>query len=1459
MNRDLSVSAFNPEFAFENRNLRLSTNENNTMLSWVNEKGTEEITIGYEYYYQGWYSDRSYIEGIVIGTAVLNEWLVLFSHSASSGDSIYKLKMTGSHFMEGTRLFNGNLGFDLQHPIETLVSYESENIQKVYWTDKKNQPRVINIAANKSTLERWNNESFDFIRTLQLNEKVYVKKLLGASGVFPAGVIQYAFTYFDKYGQESNIFYTTPLLYTSHRERGGSPEDKVDNAFEITVNSLDTNFDFMRIYSIMRTSIDGTPICKRIQDISIKDIPADSNNKKNTLFVDTGNIGDSIDPVELLYKGGESIVCGTIEQKDGTLFLGDISIIREQITGNLRDSIIQNLQNLRSDTRTIYPELISEGAYRYSNQLTSTYKDIGASIPEHTVPCGGFKRGELYRLGLQFQYKTGKWSDPIKIQDELMQTCKPDVLSTDIINLPVFKATLSSTPINLLLAAGYKKVRPVCVFPGAQDRRVVCQGVINPTMFTEDHRYTVVPKPEDDSTGQGTHRGRRIRRRTKGNAGVDVTQTYVAGDLWAQSSWFFRGNKWDLDYDADYSEEDAANMFVRGNRTASPKAEGVLPYYRNALEGDEVFSPWLLPAVEIQGIFNDENKFQVDCNFLTFHSPDIEFDSQMHVTSFNDVRLQQAGNASLDRTLSDIDIQLETPPISNIGSGFVHKAFNESWDYGIISGLFYDDCMVDDSSDELVAYDKQKEPAKWMVYLWNKSGSLNNDMNRPAGKGVRSAILKKKIISNSRISIKTTWYDGLDTASALKDFSETPQLFSGEDNTIVKINDKIYKGNIDTLLIPDEGSGYYFSLFTGSNPNNYIPLSPASFNSVPKFRLYSKSQTTQDNQGFYVYKKESGSPYKWVYTNLFGKDTSNDHIGNTYLDLVINKAGVRMKYKSTPHLVFEVGNGTFAWEAGDTVRASLPVVELIRENVSNRFGGNTPDAYKANNWIPCGEPVELVTDNSCDIEWSYGDTYYQRWDCLKTYAFTEEDENQVVEIGSFMLETRTNIDGRYDRNRGQSNNLYMSPRNFNLINPVYSQQNNFFTYKILDSSFYENNNFPNQVTWSLTKQSSADVDMWTQVTLASILDLDGDKGKLNKIIRFNDQLIAFQDTGISQIMFNENTALTTTEGVPIEIANSGKVQGKRYISNSIGCSNKWSIAESPLGIYFMDSNDRSIYMFNGQLNNLSTQNGFNTWCKKNIVSNSMWTPASFGNFVGCYDKQNQDVLFVNRETALAFSEKLGAFTSFYDYGEASWLCNLGNASIWVKDGENNNSKLWRHQGGEYCNFFGEQKDYGMILIGNPEPLTDKIFTNLEFRACVDGEGEFSSETAEGVTTHTFGDPYLPFDYLETWNEYQHGLTSLEWRNGIDTMRHHTSDNISHLARKFRIWRCDIPRDNIKSVDVFDYTFDNTFHQPKEIRKMDRMRNPWLYLKLKRNAKDKDNNIQTDKRVEIHDMVMTYYN
>lgn len=104
--------------------------------------------------------------------------------------------------------------------------------------------------------------------------------------------------------------------------------------------------------------------------------------------------------------------------------------------------------------------------------------------------------------------------------------------------------------------------------------------------------------------------------------------------------------------------------------------------------------------------------------------------------------------------MSDIDIQTETPTVSNIGSGFVHKSFNKSFTYGIISGLFYDDFSVDDN-DVLEPFSGQHSPYKWMVYLWNRSGALNNDINRPADKGKQSSTLKKKVISNLRFANTT--------------------------------------------------------------------------------------------------------------------------------------------------------------------------------------------------------------------------------------------------------------------------------------------------------------------------------------------------------------------------------------------------------------------------------------------------------------------------------------------------------------------------------------------------------------------------------------------------------------------------------------------------------------------------------------------------------------------------------
>jgi hypothetical protein len=1436
MQRDLSVSKFNPEYAFDAQNIRITARDNNTLLTVTNERGNKDIPM------LSPSGATVVVDGTLIGHNVLNHYVTLFTKGTN--DNIYRLENKGTYF-ETILLFSGNLNFSTDYPIENIGVYENDNIQKVYWIDGLNQSRVINIVATDSVRAKWDNDSFNFVQDLSLKETVTVTRNDLASGSFSSGVIQYAFTYYNKYGQESNIFYTSPLEYISFASRGASPEEKVSNSFTLTIENADTRFDYVRVYSIHRASIDATPNVLNVVDIPINP----STGSTTTLtYVDNGTTGTSVDPTELLYVGGEDVVFGTMAQKDNTLFLGNANIQRKLVGTDIINKIKGGYVNFGPKYVGNYTQ--TSGFYPYKNSLY-----LGSKIKS-------FKYLEWYRFGVQFQHKSGKWSEPVWINDSYNSQYKPSLTSGSL-SLIQAQYSLPADVIQLAINQGFTRVRGVVVYPTLTDREVIAQGILCPTVYNVGDRFSNSP--------------------------------------FAQASWFSRPNlAFDIEHNqsnwtgfgdwSDYANSKAAvirnsNVNLTVN-PGTPQEKTILidivnkgawaefrhnkPIPNNWERGSEIQCLANVPAspyVSQSGSdlnswsANHAEYFFIDQSILTLHSPDIEFDDGVQNLDSSGLKMRIVGVVPMTGNASDIDIQTSTPANDTDKMGF-YKEFvgveNNSYHglKNLVSGAYWFDKMTDmESVDDDHGYTEA-----FMVYAWHRNGSLNNQ--GPVTEGTRTAMLDKKKISNMKFSSFSYFLSSPWLAYVENDNNHTGitgvGIFNSNEQSLVRIpspansglGDLNYYGNIDKVLaatrVDDE---------------------------------YTVTMNFQDGQRTETLNRKDGYPIVVTGVNTAATYAHQLFVGGSFPIQFVKRSdgkqltkvpngtdAVRIKYKSTPHAVFALNwtkdgkqvvlptnsetNYTDSWSVNPVVQnpdnthffwnptakritdttstikdntyqdvisgytsnfydnnySYLFLAELYNDNVQNRFGGQTEEAFENNHWLPAGEPFSLLDADGNPVPYLYvyyteGDTFFQRYDCMKVYPSTLEDQNSVNEIVSFMCETRVNIEGRYDRNRGQISNLTMTPTNFNMMNPVYNQANNFFNYRAINHDKFNLNYFPNTITWTKEKQLGSIIDTWTNITMASTLDLDGDKGEVVSLNTFKNEIFAFQRMGLSNILFNSRVQIPTSDGMPIEITNGLKVSGKRYISNTIGCANKWSIAESPSGLYFIDNETNSLYLFNGEITSLSDKLGFRQWINTHNVHVN-WEPVGYNNYRSFYDKNNNDVYFTYKDHCLCYSELINQFTSFMSYEGVPAMFNISSDFYAFKNG-----KMWEQFAGDYNMFFGEYKPFSITFVANAEEPNDKIFNTVEFRAdSWDGDNLISNKT---------------FDTLDVWNEYQHGTTALT------NMLGHPSP----LKKKFRIWRANIPRAIANNRD--------------------RIRNTWAYIKLGMNTPN-------TYRTEFHDAIIHYF-
>ena len=1435
MSRDLADSKFNPEFAFENQNIRITPTENSTLLVLSNEKGNAVIDTHTTY--QG--ASYSISNRRVLGYTVLYKTIVLFFKD-DTYDYISSLERNSLDTQwEETILYIGHLNFNVNHPIETLPLYEAEDIKKVYWVDGLNQPRVINIANDSDHQIRVNDDTqFDFVPTLLLNESISIDRVADVRGSFPAGALQYAITYSKRNGQESKIAWISNVHYTTFgpsipsENRAGAPDEITTASYRITINyqSVDTAFDKINIYSIIRTSEDAG-----LQTRLVTQLDINANQSQDYVYVDTNLSGETIAPTDLLYKGGEELVADTLATKDNTLFLGNIQYKGNLVPDNVKSAITGT--TISTDYTIINNWEDTSGYYPYKNPLL-----------ENTVTY--LRSGNKYRVGVQLQDSKGNWSEPIFVSD-FDAVKRPEINHSDhSLKLPKVQITLSPGFIGAAIGANYKRVRPIIVYPEVGERGVIAQGIVCPTVFNKERRLSNNP--------------------------------------FAQSSWFFRpynGNGYDGDAPSKYSVEARHGHSLSGANKYNSEvqnAKGTESYALNQTSnlGDFYVDGSILtfhsPDITDSLVEND----LVNSNLRIVGAFAID---------------SVAGRASIIATPPSPSSAASGYGKVSESMYSVNKTIQEATNRNLLNTQTIWKDLVEASGavgpGYYATYPWHKQG------MWEETDRSSNPDFKGTGDIITKVISNIRISQNFQyynIAEEYSLPTGLRSRRLFrKENGDSAYRIPTPNNLSLGFDTLIYKGTIDTQITPNvDYPIYYSSSFDGvlgtdsaqswllsQDPikiqyrsNDHIVLAlenNAEGRSVELPVPYFGS----DPNGDKTISKYAGNLF-WLTGGSLRYDlgntdvvvygpTADEHISEyanaryilrcdpspqtgdypwTITVWRYNNGYISISLPSSEYSVLNISNAqnldylslagdlnVYSTDNGHTWIATGPyqynstkylpsnisavaagneimwITELVRPIPQGIFGGNTPYAIKNNKWYPCGESKKLNASGTT-IDITEGDTIFNRWDCLKTLPYTPEDTNQVVEIMSFMCESYVNTAGRYDKNKGLQDYTFLnSSVPFNQMNAAYDNKDNFFTYRITDLEQNRESDYPTLVTWSMTKTLGEEIDSWTHIVLASSLNVDGDRGKVRALRRFKNSIFAFQDTGIAEIIYNPTTAIASTAGVPIEIANSGKVEGKRYISENIGCTNKWSICTTPAGIYFIDSINKKVYQWSDNgMTSLSEQMGFTSWFNTQIsrVKSEDWNFEIFDDFVTQYDRTVGDVYFINHDKCLAFNESLGTFTSFYDYEKTPFFINLDNYCVSIHNGS-----LWEQHAGNYNSFFGvSNKPYWTEVVVNPNPTEDKIFDNIEFRA-----DSWDGSTLLDTT----------FDYLETRNEYQHGACVLSWLKGYP----------STLKKKFRVWYANIPRDDVS--------------------KRDRMRNTWLHLKLSKE------NPGTERTV-LHDLQVKYF-
>lgn len=471
-------------------------------------------------------------------------------------------------------------------------------------------------------------------------------------------------------------------------------------------------------------------------------------------------------------------------------------------------------------------------------------------------------------------------------------------------------------------------------------------------------------------------------------------------------------------------------------------------------------------------------------------------------------------------------------------------------------------------------------------------------------------------------------------------------------------------------------------------------------------------------------------------------------------------------------LALEFGGGGFndydvAYGASNAAQAQKLLALYFKPN-NAQYGGVTYSARAANEYISCGSYIPIRRDDliltnnlSLTIDTFGGDVHLDYWDHQKVSKNIEdgtvtspqfrhynyqaggdpEFPGATVTTGStanstahvsvtyfFPCTSNKNQEVRFGDhiNTSLNTNTYITPDD-NLYASYHTNESDVIKYFPQPIDFVETNKWVNRIYYSEVKFNNETTDSWQVYKTNNFYDVEGNYGEINSLVSLKEELYFIQERGFGYLYINPITTISGDNGLPVTLGKGATVEKHRYLSLDVGTKHQWSVAKSQSSITFLDVRSKKVYVFDGGLKSLSDVEGQRNFIIKrfhpDLILND--NPVLKKGIMTVYDYYHNEFLytFINDSSTnnndesytLVYSEPVRKFTGLYSFVSPIYLSNNRYLFSIDKDATGSNiGKIWVHNYGEYCNFYGTVNDSLLKVLINDNPLQTKVFDNLSW-------------------------------------------------------------------------------------------------------------------------------------------------